>query len=97
MVLFGHSSYLPVVHNPAFKTFNAIQKLKAGDTITVSSSSNVYTYRVRGVTKESTTNAFIPLLVTGRVLTLSTCDSFGAKTDRFVLTADFVESHPLGA
>ena len=96
VVLFGHSSYLPVVHNPAYKTFNDIQKLKEGDTITISSSGRAYTYQVRGVAKQSTNDAVIPLAVSGRVLTLSTCDSFGAKTDRFVLTADFVESHPLG-
>jgi sortase (surface protein transpeptidase) len=31
------------------------------------------------------------------VLTLVTCNSFGAKEDRFVVVADFVESHSLGA
>lgn len=95
VVLFGHSSYLPIVRNQAYKAFNDIQKLSAGDIVTVYSSSTAYTYRVRSVRKESTTNAGIPLDVTGRVLTLSTCDSFGEKTDRFVLTADFVESHPV--
>jgi LPXTG-site transpeptidase (sortase) family protein len=95
MVLFGHSSYLPVVNNQAYKAFNGIQKLAAGDTITVYSSATAYTYTVRSVAKESTTNAAIPLMVEGKVLTLSTCDSFGAKTDRFVVTADFSESHPI--
>ena len=37
----------------------------------------------------------INLEVTGRVLTLVTCNSFAAKTDRFVVTADFVESHSI--
>jgi LPXTG-site transpeptidase (sortase) family protein len=93
MVLFGHSSYLPVVVNPAYKAFNGIQKLAVGDAISVSSRDTVYTYAVRSVTKESTNDAGIPLAVAGHVLTLSTCDSFGAKTDRFVVVADFVESH----
>ena len=94
VVLFGHSSYLPVVGNQAYKTFNGIQKLVAGDTITVYSAGAAYTYRVRGVAKESAaSNAGISLEATGRVLTLSTCNSFGAKSDRFVVTADFVESH----
>src|SRR3989338_6444479 len=92
MILFGHSSYLPVVGNQAYKTFNDIQKLHAGDTIIVSSSDVAYTYRVRTVEKMNATDGAIPLNVTGRVLTLSTCDSFGKKTDRFVVTADFVES-----
>ncbi|OGG64686.1 hypothetical protein A3J11_01105 [Candidatus Kaiserbacteria bacterium RIFCSPLOWO2_02_FULL_55_12] len=94
MILFGHSSYLPVVGNQAYKTFNDIQKLHAGDTIIVSSSDVAYTYRVRTVEKMNATDGAIPLNVTGRVLTLSTCDSFGKKTDRFVVTADFVESRP---
>lgn len=93
VVLFGHSSYLPIVRNQAYKTFNGIQKLVKGDVITVYSAERAYTYRVRSVAKESATDTGIPLAVTGRMLTLSTCDSFGAKTDRFVVVADFVESH----
>ncbi|HVB19672.1 MAG TPA: sortase [Candidatus Paceibacterota bacterium] len=96
VVLFGHSSYLPIVLNQAYKTFDGIQKLVAGDVVTVYSSDTAYTYRVQGVTKESAaSDAGIPLSVTGRELTLATCDSFGEKTDRFVVTADFVESHPI--
>jgi LPXTG-site transpeptidase (sortase) family protein len=95
VVLFGHSSYLPIVKNQAYKTFDGIQKLSAGDTITVYSSDAAYTYSVRSVQKESAESAAIPLSVSGKVLTLSTCDSFGAKTDRFIVTADFVGSHPL--
>jgi LPXTG-site transpeptidase (sortase) family protein len=93
VVLFGHSSYLPIVNNQAYKTFNGIQKLAVGDVVTVYSATTTYTYKVRSVAKESATNAAIPLMVTGKVLTLSTCNSFGEKTDRFVVTADFVESH----
>ncbi len=93
VVLFGHSSYLPIVRNQAYKAFNGIQKLAVGDVITVRSSTATYTYHVRTVTKESAESAGIPLSVTGRVLTLSTCDSFGEKSDRFVVVADFVESH----
>lgn len=95
VVLFGHSSYLPIVRNQAYKTFNGIQKLVAGDTVTVYSSTTAYIYRVRSVAKESANDAAIPLEVSGRVLTLSTCNSFGAKTDRFVVVADFVESHAI--
>lgn len=94
VILFGHSSYLPIVRNNAYKAFNDIQKLVAGDRITVYSAGTAYVYRVRTVSKESTLNAVIPLDVNGRVLTLSTCDSFGAKTDRFVVVANLVESYP---
>jgi LPXTG-site transpeptidase (sortase) family protein len=94
VVIFGHSSYLPVVGNPAYKTFDGIQKLSRGDTITVYSSDRAYTYVVETVEKEDANSAAIPLAVSGQVLTLSTCDSFATKSDRFVVTADFVESHP---
>jgi len=95
VVLFGHSSYLPIVGNRSYKTFNGIQKLVAGDIVTVSSLGTAYTYRVKSVTKESANDAVIPLRVAGRVLTLSTCDSFASKSDRFVVVADFVESHSI--
>jgi len=97
VVLFGHSSYLPIVGNQAYKTFNGIQKLVIGDVITVYSSNMTYTYQVRNVTKESANDAFVSLQISGRALTLATCDSFGAKTDRFVVIADFVESHAISS
>jgi len=96
VVLFGHSSYLPVVRNLAYKTFDDIQKLQSGDVITVYSYGRAYTYHVRGVAKERADAGVIPLSVSGKVLTLATCNSFATKSDRFVVTADFVESHLLG-
>lgn len=96
VVLFGHSSYLPVVGNLAYKAFNDIQKLKKGDVVTVYSSDTAYTYVVRSVVKESVTdNQGIQLEISGRILTLVTCNSFGTKADRFVVTADFVDSHSI--
>ena len=98
VVFFGHSSYLPVVKNQAYKTFNGIQKLVKGDIITVFSGTSSYTYTVRSVTKENANdNAAIPLLVDRSTLTLVTCNSFGAKEDRFVVVADFVESHSISS
>lgn len=97
VVLFGHSSYLPVVGNQAYKTFNGIQKLVPGDVVTVYSSGTAYTYRVRNMMKENANDAGINLAVEGKVLTLSTCNSFGTKSDRFVVTADFVESRPVSS
>lgn len=97
VVVFGHSSYLPVVHNPAYKAFNEIQKLKEGDAVIVYSSAAAYTYKVRSVSKEDAKSAAIPLAVTGKVLTLATCNSFGAASDRFVVVADLVESHPVSS
>lgn len=96
VVLFGHSSYLPVVHNEAFKAFNAIQNLEEGDRITVRSEGRVYVYAVDKVMEANAESAAIPLQVTGKRLTLATCDSFGSKADRFVVTATLVESYPAG-
>lgn len=97
VILFGHSSYLPIVHNLAFKTFDGIQNLKKGDQITVYSNQHEYVYAVSTVQQESATSDAIPLTSTGYTLTLATCDSFGQKTDRFVVTATLVGSYALGS
>ena len=97
VILFGHSSYLPVVNNKAFKAFNGIQDLKKGDEITVYSATKRYVYRIEQVAHADAESAAIPLTKTGYMLTLATCDSFGKKTDRFVVVADLVESYPLAS
>lgn len=95
VIVFGHSSYLPVVRNQAFKAFNGIQKLKAGDIITVTGEGHVYTYAVESVETENASVDAIPLTVSGSKLTLATCDSFGEKSDRFVVTAKLVRTESL--
>ena len=95
VLIFGHSSYLPVVYNRAYKAFNGIQNLKTGDIITVSSVSTQYRYRVTGVRQADASEDVVELPAAGRHLALVTCDSFGRKTDRFIVTADFVETAPL--
>lgn len=95
VIILGHSSYLPIVHNQAFKALNGIQKLKAGDLITVTGQGHVYTYAVETVEKEDASVDAIPLTVSGSKLTLATCDSFGGKTSRFIVTATLVSTTPL--
>lgn len=90
VLMFGHSSHLPVVHNQAYKAFNDIQNLKKGDPIYVYGEDKVYIYAVEKVEQENTATGAIPLDVSGAKLTLATCDNFGAKSDRFVVTADLV-------
>lgn len=97
MVLFGHSSYLPVVNNKAFKAFNEIQNLKEGDRITVYGETAAFVYAVKSVSSADAEEDAIPLTQTGHTLTLATCDSFGKKTDRFIVVADLVESYPLAS
>lgn len=94
--LFGHQSYLPVVHNKAYKAFNDLQKLKAGDIITVSSATATYTYAVRTVTLTTAKDGVVPLESTGRTLILSTCNSYSADhEERYVVTADFISKQPI--
>jgi LPXTG-site transpeptidase (sortase) family protein len=88
VLLFGHSSYLPIVHNQNYKAFDGIQNLKAGDTVSVYSGQTEYRYTVKEVHLASATADVIELPTVGQHLTLVTCDSFGSKTDRFVMTAD---------
>jgi len=98
VIIFGHSAeYYPVVNNRWYKTFDGIEKLAPGDTIIVYSSDKAYVYSVDTVGKKDASSDSIPLQVAGQKLTLSTCDTFGKKTDRTVVTATLVESHPLGA
>ena len=96
VIIFGHSSYLPIVRNQAFKAFNHIEDLKKGDRILVSGSTRTYVYEVESVLAADAETDAIPLTVEGSKLTLATCDSFGSKSDRFIVTANLVESYPAG-
>lgn len=96
VLLFGHSSYLPVVYNQSYKAFNGIQNLKVGETVTISSGSAAYDYRVTSVKfAKATDDNVIDLSKNGKKLTLVTCDSFKTKSDRFVVEAEFIGKRPL--
>ncbi len=89
--IFGHSTGLAVVHNQAYKTFSGLQKLKAGDEITLYSASNAYIYKVLDVQMKSAADALVVFNTKSNMLTISTCDTFAAKTDRFIAEAAFVK------
>lgn len=95
MFLFGHSTGLRVVNNQAYRAFNNIKNLQAGDEITVYAENKKYIYRVRDVTLVDSTEAWVDLSVTSPMLTLSTCNTFGKKEERHVVQADFVRSETL--
>ncbi len=86
MLLFGHSSYLPVVRNKAFKAFNDLNKLKNGDLINVYSEKNIYTYEVVNVKHSAAKDVSVNFDSDEQMLTLSTCDNFGNKEDRWIVT-----------
>jgi LPXTG-site transpeptidase (sortase) family protein len=92
MLVFGHSSYLPVVHNSNYKAFNGIQNLEEGDVITLTSADRVYTYRVEKVYKAAASQTELALDHSEERLVLVTCNSFGSKDDRFVVEAVLAES-----
>lgn len=90
VVIFGHQSYLPVVRNPAFKAFNDLQDLVAGDIISVYSGNTEFRYAVRSVELKTTDTGSIALETKGQTLTLVTCNSLGAKEERYIVTADLI-------
>jgi LPXTG-site transpeptidase (sortase) family protein len=89
--LFGHSTNWQIVRNDAYKTFNDLDKLKTGDIITIwGEDGEIYKYSVETVTLANENTAFVSLDTNGRrLLTISTCNSFGAKQDRWVVQAVF--------
>lgn len=96
MLIFGHQSYLPVVNNQAFKAFNSLQNVRAGDDVIVSSATTNYHYRVTSISYVDAGDAEIQIGGGARTLTLVTCDSFGKqKTKRYVVEAEFTFEEPI--
>ncbi len=89
--ILGHSSYLPQVFNKNFQAFNGIQNLEWGDMIEVTSEDTVYRYRVEKVYRAKAQDTTVPIAGTAKVLTLATCNSFGAVDDRYIVEARQVE------
>jgi LPXTG-site transpeptidase (sortase) family protein len=98
VLIFGHSSYLPVVIHQYYKTFDGIQDLKTGEIVSVYSATTEYRYSVTGVRVADSTDSSddqIPLPSDAKYLTLVTCDSFASKSNRFIVTATFVGAYAL--
>lgn len=93
--ILGHSSYLPNVLNRNFQAFNGIQELTWGDHIRLQSADTEYVYRVERVFEASAADVVVPMTPGEARLTLATCDSFGAKDDRFVVEAVLIGQSPL--
>lgn len=91
VLLFAHSSYLPVVKNKAFQAFNELGKLEMGDLVTVYSATHAFTYSVTSVKLAPADTVLITFTADEPILTLATCNTFGAKQDRWVVSARLVE------
>lgn len=92
--LFGHSSNLPVVRNKAYKVFTDLHLLKEGDIIQLFSENDEYRYSVTKTFLTDENEAFITFSNDKKKLTLSTCNTFGAKSERFIVEAEFVGDSP---
>ena len=90
ILLFGHSTHLKIVHNKAYKAFNDLENLVAGDEIKIYSGESVYTYKVETVQLVKNEEAQVDFFSTTPKLTLVTCNNFGAKEDRFIVVAELV-------
>lgn len=90
MFIFGHSTGHAVVINKAYKVFNELKNLNPGDIIYVESEGKRFTYKVRSVDKVDKDETLVTFDTKAHLLTLSTCNSFGSKSDRFVVVAEFV-------
>lgn len=93
MFLFGHSSSLPVIHNEMYKVFNNLSELKSGNTIRIQGGGIENVYRVVSVSLVDSEEALVDLSGDDKSLIISTCNSFGSKSERFVVRADFVGSY----
>jgi LPXTG-site transpeptidase (sortase) family protein len=93
VLIFAHSSHLPIVTNSMFKAFNEIPNVNAGDSVVlVGADGNSYLYSVDSVVKADTSDGTTIDLGTsqGEKLTLVTCDTLTGTSARFILTAHFV-------
>lgn len=95
MLILGHSSYLKNVFNKNYQAFNDIQKLVWGDTIRLRSRDMEYVYRVDKVYEAKASAVSIPTASTEQKLTLATCDTLGAKEDRFIVEATLISKKAL--
>ncbi len=93
--IFGHSTNWSIVHNQAYKTFDDLDKLSAGDEIDVTGQDKVYVYKVTSVKLADDNEIWVDFSGTKPELTISTCNTFGKKQQRYVVTADYVSSSPI--
>lgn len=93
--IFGHSSFLPNVINKNYQAFNGLRDIEEGEEIFVDSLDTRYVYRVRDARLAEADEIKVNLNRGTRKLTLSTCNSFGTESERYVVEANFVGSYLL--
>jgi LPXTG-site transpeptidase (sortase) family protein len=93
--IFGHSSFLPNVINKNYQAFNNLNKVSFNDEIYVDSVDTRYVYRVVSVELARADEIEVSFARGDRKLTLSTCNSFGDESERYIVKANFVGSYLL--
>ncbi len=94
MIIFAHSSRLPIVRNKMFQAFNRIPELKTGDIITLQSGTKDYLYTVVSLRQVDASDTTIDLSPErGTRLTLVTCDTLTGKSARYMLEAELVGTY----
>jgi LPXTG-site transpeptidase (sortase) family protein len=94
VLIFAHTSHLPVVHNQMYRAFNRLPELEAGDVITLQGGGKEYVYSVKSVRRANAEDETISLAASlGHKLTLVTCDTLTSKTSRWIVEADLVGSY----
>lgn len=88
--LFGHSTGLANVRNKAYEAFNDLNKLNIGDVIKIYAKDGVYEYSVVNISLTEANQALVTFGADKKMLTLSTCNTFGKKEERFVVVAELV-------
>jgi sortase A len=92
--IFGHSTNWAVVRNEAYRAFNGLEKLVAGDEIILETAEYDFVYRVDSVELVDADSALVYFDSTTPKLTVSTCNTFGEKQERHVAEATLVEARP---
>lgn len=94
LFLFGHSAD-PKLYQGYYTLFNGISKLKVGDTIFVESEGFVYEYKVRSSELQKASEVYVDFTKDENILTLSTCNAFGTREDRYIVEAKFLTKKPI--
>jgi LPXTG-site transpeptidase (sortase) family protein len=93
VLIFAHSSHLPIVTNKMFQAFNQIPNVTSGASVELDGADGeAYLYSVDSVVKADTNDGTTINLdpSQGEKLTLVTCDTLTGTSARFILTAHFV-------
>ena len=94
--IFGHNTGLPAI-NQAYKTFNGLRNVKAGEQIEIDSATTRYLYTIDSLDLVNSDTAYVTVSATDNELIVATCNVFGAKEQRYVVHAAFTSSSPLSS